>query len=274
MPSKEQTVSDAVALFGTARYPQGLSAETAWLGIYQVLLWYEEIGAGGISRLLHIIDADKLRPSASRARRGITASSKAWQRKAQAVEDYLVERLGLGKASLPQYLGRLFQHPDYKELQKQNPLGTAFAGLIKHVLETFGHPGIEYRLEVDATTIFPGIPMTGRSTTPSIDILALKDGLPRAVISSKWGVRHDRINEITNECPVYKAAALRMRTVLSFFVVTNEFDPSRLAKILADPCIDAVVHVHKVGVTDVCDQNGRLSRLFDLGDLVKLTGLW
>ena len=116
--------------------------------------------------------------------------------------------------------------------------------------------------------------MTGRSTTPSIDILALKDGLPRAVISSKWGVRHDRINEITNECPVYKAAALRMRTVLSFFVVTNEFDPSRLAKILADPCIDAVVHVHKVGVTDVCDQNGRLSRLFDLGDLVKLTGLW
>lgn len=35
---------------------------------------------------------------------------------------------------------------------------------------------------------------------------------------------------VTNECPIYKAAALRSRTQLDFYVVTNEYDPARLRR--------------------------------------------
>lgn len=44
MPSKEQTVDEAIRLFEAAHYPGELTPETAWLGIYQVLLWYEQVG--------------------------------------------------------------------------------------------------------------------------------------------------------------------------------------------------------------------------------------
>jgi hypothetical protein len=33
-----------------------------------------------------------------------------------------------------------------------------------------------------------------------MDVLALKAGKPRAVISCKWSIRHDRISDPTNEC--------------------------------------------------------------------------
>ena len=62
--------------------------------------------------------------------------------------------------------------------------------------------------------------------------MATTNALPRAVISAKWSMRHDRLSDITNECPVYKAAHQRIyrqsQTGLSYFVVTNEYDPSRL----------------------------------------------
>lgn len=273
MPSKEQTVDDAIRLFEAAHYPGELAPETAWLGIYQVLLWYVQVGIAGIVSLPHIIDSDKLRPAASKAKKLVPGSPSAWQRRALAVEQHLGSTLSVSADRVPDHFGLLFKQPDY-QMQKQNPLGTAFAGLVKHVLVRFGNRAIEYQLEVDANSIFPGILMTGRSKRPLIDILVLKDGLPRAIISSKWGVRHDRINEITNECPIYKAAALRMRNPLDFYVVTNEFDPARLAKIISDPCINALVHVHRPIITEVCGFNDRLGNLFDLADLVKLTNLW
>ena len=43
MPSREQTIADAVQVFSDAYYPRGMNLSEAWLGIYQTLLWYEPV---------------------------------------------------------------------------------------------------------------------------------------------------------------------------------------------------------------------------------------
>ena len=104
--------------------------------------------------------------------------------------------------------------------------------------------------------------------------------MPRAILSAKWSLRHDRLSDITNECPVYKAAYQRIyRTShqeknLLYYVITNEYDPSRLGKILDDSCVDGVVHVHKPAVVDICELNRRAQNLIDLADFIGLTDSW
>lgn len=63
MPTQMQTVADAIRIFDTAIYPTGLTPQTAWLGIYQVLLWYEPVNWVGYTSLPHIVEANDLRPS-------------------------------------------------------------------------------------------------------------------------------------------------------------------------------------------------------------------
>lgn len=278
MPTREQTVADATRIFENAEYPAGLSSATAWLGIYQTLLWYEPINWLGFSDLPHIIDADKLRP-ASPAKKRTWTSSNAWQRRAQAIGLYLAGQLGCPVNSVPNKTDLLMKQPDYEGMQRQNTLGIAFVGLVKHVLEKFGSTAVFYETEVEATTIFPGITFPGRSGTPRIDLLAKRSDIPRAIISAKWSVRHDRLSDITNECPVYKAAYERIyrqarRDHLLYYVVTNEYDPSRLNKMLDDTCVDGVVHVHKAAVVDVCGLDERLTRLIDLVDFINATSSW
>lgn len=173
----------------------------------------------------------------------------------------------------------LMKQPDYDGMQRQNTWGIAFTGLVKHMLGQFGSAAVSYESEVDAAMVFPGITVPGRSGTPRIDLLAKCSNIPRAIISAKWSVRHDRLNDITNECPVYKAAYQRIYRQarhhhLLYYVVTNEYDPSRLNKMLDDTCVDGVVHVHKEAVERVCALDGRLVRLRDLADLVNATSSW
>jgi hypothetical protein len=268
VPSREEDIAQAVRIFETASYPSGKSAATAWLGIYQALLWCEPIDPEGRDKLPHIVHADKLRPTARAQAAGQRPGKGIWTERAKAVEAYVASQLRCEQAEVKGKIGLLFGLPPYAGMQKQNPLGIAFAGLIAHILRTFSRAGLSYELEVSADTIYPGIQFPGRSKTPSIDILVRSGGQPSCVISLKWSLRHDRINDITNECPIYKAAALRHRQKLSYYVVTNEFDPARLDKVLSDTCIDGLVHVHKPAVTDVCQLNGRLDRLMDLSDFI------
>ena len=281
MPSRSQTVADAIHLFENAIYPMGRTLESAWLGIYQTLLWYEQVNWAGFSSLPHIIDADKLRPSpASRRRTTSTAKPSAWQNRAQAVEQCLSQELAVPKSTVESKLDQLMRLSGYHGLQRQNPLGTAFAGLVVHVLNTFGSDGLQYVTEEAPAQAFPGIAFPGRSRASRSDILATVDSVPRAVVSAKWSIRHDRLNDITNECPVYKAAYNRIyrgqqsSEGLLYFVVTNEFDPARLTKALDDSCVDGVVHVHKSAVVDICGLDGRLDELMDLTDLVQMTHSW
>ncbi len=235
-------------------------------------MWYEPVRVTGFTSLPHIIDADKLRPS---ARRKAWVKPSAWQLRAQAFEQYLAQHLGVQPNQVEQTVDQLMKLPVYAGMQRQNSLGIAFPGVIRVVLEQFGNPVISYDLEVDATTIFPGLTMPGRSTKPMIDILAKKGGQIVAIISTKWSLRHDRINDITNECPSYKNVAFQQaRTRLNYYVVTNEFDPARLSKVLGDVCVNAVVHVRKDAVTTASQLNGRLTSMLDLEDLVSLSGTW
>ncbi len=94
MPTREQTIADAIEIVEKLDYPSGLRITTAWLGIYQTLLWYEPVNFLGFSDLPHIIEADKLRPSSS-ARKHTWTSPNAWQRRAQAFGIYLAEQLGV-----------------------------------------------------------------------------------------------------------------------------------------------------------------------------------
>lgn len=161
-----------------------------------------------------------------------------------------------------------------RRLQRQNPLGTAFAGLAKHSLELFGSSDIRYELETSAKELFPGIRTPGRSGGAKVDLVGLKGTLPVAFISCKWSLRHDRINDITSECPDYKSAAMRLRIPLKYYVITNEFEPARLLKLLSDSCIDGVVHVHKQAVVEICKMDGRLAAMLDLTGMFGLTGNW
>jgi hypothetical protein len=278
MPTRDKTIADATDIYNRLDYPKSLSEATAWLGVYQTLLWYESVHWLGISSLPHIIDADKLRPSTPAKRRSWTKVN-AWQKRALSLETYLAEVLGCPTSVLPDKTDLLMKEANYEGMQRQNTLGIAFAGLIKHILERFGCSELQYEMEVDALTIFPGITFPGRSGTPRIDLLVNYNKLPRAIISSKWSLRHDRLSDITNECPVYKAAYERVyrgtkRDHMRFYVITNEYDPSRLIKLLDDTCVDAVVHVHKPAVVDVCKLDGRLDELMDLSELITLTYSW
>lgn len=152
-------------------------------------------------------------------------------------------------------------------------------GLTKHLLEKFGSSLLQYQIEVEATSIFSGITFPGRSSTPRIDLLVTNKQIPCAIIMAKWSIRHDRLNDITNECPIYKSAYERVyrgqwKSSLQYYVMTNEFDPARLNKILDDPCIDHVIHGHKAALVNVCKLDGRLEQLVDLADFIKSAFSW
>ena len=278
MPSRERTIADAIHIFNNVKYPEGLNPTTAWLGIYQTLLWYEPINFLGFSELPHIIEADSLRP-ASPAKKSIWIKPNVWQKRAQALSKYLAENLGVPINEIQNSVNLLMRQPDYERMQRQNPLGIAFAGIVKHILERFGSQEISYELEVEADSIFPGISFPGRSTTPRIDILGKHGDIPIVIITAKWSARHDRLNDITNECPVYKAGYARIfrqtrRDQLLYYAITNEYGPARLHKMLGDTCVDGVVHVHKPAVVNICCLDGRLNKLMDLADLINVTWSW
>ena len=267
MPTRDETISTACRIFDATLAEAGDTPQHAFLGVYTALLWYSSAGRGR-RKVPHIINANRLRPS--RGRRAETA----WVERARSFEAYLAERLSCDLAALPEKVDLLMSRPEFGDLQRQNPLGIAFAGLVKHTLERFGTEHITYQTEAPADDVYPGIAFPGRSRAPGIDVLARRADYPRAVISVKWSLRHDRINDITNECPVYKQAASRLRQPLGFYVVTNEFDPARLAKVLDDTCIDGLAHVHSPAVSTVCGADGRLEQMLDLTDLIEATHTW
>lgn len=260
MPSREETYKQAMAILCEVLAKHGNKPEKAWLGVYAALLWYEQVGSN-IS-VPHIIDTDKLRKEEG-----------VWRQRALSFESYLAQELSCPPDEVIQHVDKLMRSPGYASLQRQNPLGIAFIGIIKALLEAFGDRALTYRTEFPATELFPGIRLHGRSEAPKIDIAAFRDGRLVAIISSKWSIRHDRVGDLVAECRAYKAAAM-WSWHFRYYVVTNEFDPARLAKLLGDECLDGLVHVHKKAVVEVCELNSRLSSLLDLLELMELTTTW
>jgi hypothetical protein len=252
-----------VEQFDAARYSTGAaSLEEAWLGIYQVLLWYEH-------DFLHIKESNDLKKN-------------PWQVKARRAEAFIARELGVAPDELPVLIDRMMRLPRWQGKQRNNPLGHGLRMLVSEVLRRWGDPRFSYPEEEPATNWYPGISMPGRSEAPYLDVVSHDSKKVRAIISCKWSYRHDRISDVTNECQEYKAAAVRRQQMgLGYFLVTSEFDPQRLDKVLNQPCVDGLVHVHLDLATEVAGGMTQLMtaarasrRLFDLAEFVKLTHTW
>jgi len=247
--------AEVLKLFKNAYYPNsaGPTRANAWLGIYEVLLTYEH----GVPQ---VFDKDDLKEG-------------AWRRRAEVFEQYLAKNLGIPRQNVAGLVGQMMQHPLWTGKQINNPRGHGFRTIVAHLMRTSGS-SCAFEEEAHARKWFPGIRLPAASKDPRVDILVICGDQPRAVISCKWTVRHDRVAEITNECPVYKAAANRLRyKPFEHFVVTNENSPARLAKMLDDDCLDGLVHVH-TDALQAMDINGRTAKVIDLADFIKLVAKW
>ncbi len=285
MPSLEDRRLLTRAFYEDCIWPGGDPVlEDAWLGIYQLLLWYEH-------GYIHIREANDLH------------KSRVWQERATKAEAYIARRLHIEPDELPLHVDRMMRLPRWqkapakgvivtcpecghafspaREMQRNNPLGNGLRILTAEILNKWGDRRFTYEEEVSAWNWFPGIQMPGRSTKPKIDVMARTEDKVRVIISCKWSGRHDRMSDVTNECQEYKGAAVkRQNMTLQHFVITNEVDGQRTDKILNQPCIDGLIMVHlplaqELGnVTPMMERAIQGRRLLDLTDFVRLTRLW
>lgn len=274
MPTRPETVAAVVTIFNGTKFPEGHpTSDNAWLGVYAALLWYEEISViPGRTCLPHLIDANRLTNAAK-----TEGKLYVWQQRCIDVERYIAEKLGVPTETLPSMVDQLMKLPPYRGKQRHNIIGSAFAALLKHTLETLGNKEVTYELEANGAKVFPGVQLPTRTAVPFIDILVRKGNRAIGIISTKWSIRHDRINDLTSECRAYKNASTWTDTHLFYYVATNEFDPARTTKLIEDKCIregGGVIHVHKALVTEVCKLNGRAQEMLDLSDLIKITFSW
>jgi hypothetical protein len=258
-----------VGAFDSAVYPSGSpTLADAWLGIIQVLWWYEH-------DLLHVHDAPAL------------WKNKTWRQAAKDAEKYIASALGVPESSVPEMVDRMLGLPRWQGMQRQNPLGNGLRMLVSEVLARWGDQRFNYYEEQNATRWFPGITMHGRSKSPSIDVAITEKPTdnPVAVVSCKWSIRHDRISDPTNECTAYKSAAVQQQNMnLRYFVVTSETDGQRLNKVLEQPCVNGLVHIHaslvdslRSGPTPIMQAARSATaqtRYIDLVELVQATFTW
>ncbi len=191
------------------------------------------------------------------------------------VEGALAKEFGCKREEVEAKVDRLMRSVGYMGVQRQNPLGAGLIGATIAVLRRFGDSALEHEPEVDGAALFAGVSLVGRTKAPSIDIVTRRKGELVAITSCKWSVRHDRVGDITTECSAYKTAfKAETGKSLRYFVVTNEFEPARLTKMLEDECVDHVVHVHKPLVTETCRLDSRLEELWDLKDFLASSSSW
>ena len=286
--------------FDGSQFPSGTpTLETAWVGIYQVLWWYigdprlialEQMRYGTIPMPPEVTDAFAVATSYLRATQGAPIlhvreandlGKRVWQQRAAIAQGYIAETLGVEADELPALFDRMMLLPRWAGKQRNNPVGNGLRILLSEILTRWGDERFAYEEEAPATSWFPGIVMPGRSKNPKVDVAAVSDGQPSALISCKWSIRHDRISDPTNECQEYRAAAMKRQFPLSYYVLTNELDWQRLEKVLNQPCVDGLIHVHLGlldqvlgGESDAMAAARKASRLLDLTEFVSLTSTW
>jgi hypothetical protein len=256
-----------VEAFDNAKYPSGvgLTLDTAWLGVYQVLWWYDTS-----TGVLHLREANDL-------------AKPIWQRRAANLEAYIANAIGILPSQLKDHVDLMMKLPRWEGMQRNNPLGNGLRILFSELCERYGNPAFSYPEEEDANLWFPGITMPGRSRRPKVDVAAIRksNGKAKAVLSCKWSYKHDRISDPTNECVQYKAAAVQQQIMdLKYYVLTNELSVSRLDKVIEQPCVDGLVHVHLPSVAEAGVPSELMAhavatgRLVDMADFIRDTARW
>jgi hypothetical protein len=270
-----------IAELEAATYPAGeLNNEEAWLGIIQLVSWYEH-------GYLHIIDADKLhpRPKVKGKRVAEPRHDRTWQVRAEAAEEYIALQLGKSRDDVKNLLGRMWRHEFWEDCengnQKANPAGNALKFVTAYVMQKWGDARFDYREEQPLTIYWPNIAIP-HVKQPKADVLAVErvGSRPVALVSCKWSMRTDRVSNSNNECAIVKATAHRMTGSIRFYVVCHEYDGSRIVALLKDDCVDGVALVNlpvmeAIGIVSPELQEARANgRLLTLAELVDDTGNW
>lgn len=284
MPSQADKKLLTAAFFNECKWPSAKpTLDDAWLGIYQLLLWYEH-------GYIHIREANDLHKNAT------------WQQRATKTEAYIARALRITPDEVPLHVDRMMRLPRWQKepergvlvscpecghefspprpMQRNNPLGNGLRILTACVLSKWGDQRFTYEEEVSAVDWFPGIQMPGRSDKPKIDVVVRTEDDIKVIISCKWSGRHDRMSDVTNECQEYRAAAARRQKPLQHFVITNEIDGQRTDKVLNQPCIDGLIMVHLPLAKELGTETKKMKaavkegRLLDLTEFVRLTTSW
>lgn len=220
--------------------------DDVWVALYRLLLDYEH----GVPR---ITDSNRLR-------QGI------WRQRAQQIEAELAKALDCSPQEVSQYLDTFMRNTYEPGTQRMNPIGIAFACAVVYLLQRFAVGLYDWKMEVRiGLDVFPNLAGFRRQ---SVDIVALQDKEPYAAISSKWGIRHDRVRDPQEEADTYKQQV----PSLKFYVTTNEFDSARLQKVLTYPTIDGVFHIKRDLVWQV--YSGVPKELAGLKDITELFPLF
>ena len=220
--------ANVVPIFDNAVYPSGTpNASEAGLAIQQVLLWYEQIGAIPPGTL-HIFDSnDLLRP--------------AWQDRVKAAEIWIAGQLGVPVGQLPALLNQFMR---VRGGQAHNQRGAAYRCLIAESIERWGAAGLEVHEEEPASNWF-AMTALGQAGRARVDVLVARGGMPRAFVSCKWALRNDRNHDVVNEANAYKSVAAGRGLAVEVGLVTNEFGPARIARVLDSALIDFVAHTNR-----------------------------
>ncbi len=241
MPTREEIMA-----FVRQQFDRGVrTVDDAWLSLYCLLLDYIH----GVPR---ITDSNRLT-------HGI------WRERAKQVERVLTSAMSRQPIKVSKHLDVFMRTLYPRGTQRMNPIGIAFACSIVYLIQRFSSGKYQWKMEAKiGTEVFPDLSDFRRR---SVDIVAFQKGAPKAVISSKWGIRHDRVRDPQEEADTYKQEV----PSLMFYVVTNEFDTTRLQKVLGYPSIDGVFHVHRDLVWQAYGgKTNELENLRDLTDLVAL----
>jgi len=185
-----------------------------------------------------------------------------WRERARQVELSLARAIPCAPHEVANHLDIFMRELYTPGVQRMNPVGIAFASAVVHLIQKFSSQTYQWTIEAKiGVDVFPNLKGFRRQ---SVDIVAARQGAPFAVISSKWGIRHDRIRDPQEEADTYK----REIPSLKFFIVTNEFDNARLQKILTYPTIDGVFHIRRDLVWQV--YSGHTQSLSNLKDFTEL----
>jgi hypothetical protein len=241
MPTREEILAFVCEQFDRAVR----TIDAAWLSIYCLLLDY-------VHDVPRITDSNRLKHG-------------VWRERAKHVERALASAMAIHPREVLKHLDGVMQTLYPRGTQRMNPIGIAFACSIVYLIQRFCSGKYEWKMEAKiGAEVFPNLHGFRRR---SVDIVAFQKGKPKAIISSKWGIRHDRVRDPQEEADTYKGQV----PSLKFYMVTNEFDAARLQKVLAYPSIDGVFHVHRDLVWEAYGgKTNELQGLKDITDLVAL----
>lgn len=143
---------------------------------------------------------------------------------------------------------RIYEHTRL-ENKRKNLVGEGFEDVLAGVVGRLNAPGIE---SLQARALLHEIPgfssPAERAKAKKVDLVLLtRPASHRTLVTAKWSIRADREEQFESDFQAY-ATLERASRPFDYVLVTNEFDPARLAaacerQVLARYLFSAVVHV-------------------------------